>query len=57
MFLHVMKLSQSVQLPAATTVSNAITAWQRRFMLPVSLWMAAISRLFHYKHCVILSKL
>ena len=45
MLLQVMKMSQTVQLPAATTVSSlctrdprdAITAWQWRFMLPVSL--------------------
>ena len=28
---------------------------QRRLMLPMSLWMAAISRVIHYKHGMILS--
>ena len=63
MLLQVMKMSQSVQLPTATTVSSlcdpydAITAWQRRFMLPMSLWMAVISQLFHCKHCVNLKQI
>ena len=57
MLLQLMKMSQTVQLPAATIVSSlcvcdprdAITAWQWRLMLPMSLWMAAISRLLQYK--------
>ena len=50
MLLQVMKMSQ---LPVAKTVSSlcdprdAITAWQRRLVLPMSLWMAAISKLLH----------
>ena len=67
MLLQVMKMSQTVkyqqqQLSVARRLHHvcdprdAITVWQWRHMLSMSLWMAAISRLFHYKHCVILSK-
>ena len=46
MLLQVMKMSQTVQLPSATTVSVTHVmqsqTWQRRLMLPMSLWMAAI---------------
>ena len=77
MLLQVMKMSQSVQLPAAAVSSLCVTHvmqsqpgngvscfqwhWKHETSLQgcdciMSLWMAAISRLFHYKHCVILSK-
>ena len=46
-------MSKTVQIPEATTQKlvcdprDAITAWQRRLMLPMSLWMAAISNSIH----------
>ena len=50
MLLQLMKMSKKhfkYQKQQLSVARDAITVWQRRIMLPMSLWMAAISILFH----------